>query len=140
MSKFSHAFKTTVIVLMAASLITACGGRKAMPVAINQSGDNQMSCQTLDNEMKNCRQEITSLIPQSKKTGKNVALGIAGALVFAPALFFMDMGTAEKTELEAYRQRHNHLLSLADGKHCGLQAKRIEPPKPAKDESNKVVV
>ena len=51
------------------------------------------------------------LIPASDKTAKNVALGIAGWFLLVP-WFFMDFSQAEQTEINALRQRHNHLLFL----------------------------
>ena len=55
------------------------------------------------------------LIPASDKTAKNVALGIAGCFLLVP-WFFMDFSQAEQTEINALRQRHNHLVILAGEK------------------------
>jgi hypothetical protein len=60
------------------------------------------------------------LIPQKDKTGKNVALGVAGWFLLVP-WFFMDFKNAEATEYEAYRQRYNHLASVAISKKCKVQ-------------------
>ena len=50
-------------------------------------------------------------MPDTKKTGKNVAIGAAG-LIFWPAWFFFDFSDAEKMEIQAYRNRYNHLVYI----------------------------
>lgn len=101
-------------------LVTACGGRTASPVMIAQYGDQNKSCEALQFEMMNVQGEIQRLLPQTDKTGKNVALGVAGWFLLVP-WFFMDFKNAEQTEYEAYRQRYNHLASLAISKNCGVE-------------------
>lgn len=64
--------------------------------------------------------EIQRLLPKTDKTGQNVALGVAGAFLLVP-WFFMDFKNAEQTEYEAYRQRYNHLATLAMSKNCGVE-------------------
>ena len=64
---------------------------------------------------------IQNLIPQFKKTGKNVALGVTGAFFIVP-LFFMDFSEAEKTEIEAYRNRYNYLVNLYYDKGCNKKS------------------
>ena len=70
--------------------------------------------------------EIQRLIPQTDKTGKNVALGVTGFFFIIP-LFFMDLSKAEQIEIDAYRRRYNHLLIIAGDKQCGSE--RTEIPK-----------
>jgi len=67
--------------------------------------------------MINIQGEIQRLLPKTEKTGKNVALGVAGWFLLVP-WFFMDFKNAEATEYEAYRQRYNHLSTLAVSKNC----------------------
>jgi len=85
---------------------------------VNQYGDHQKSCRMLKHEMKNVRNEIQSLLPNKDKTGKNIALGVAGAFLLVP-WFFMDFKNAEAQEYEAYRKRYNHLAMIANEKRCG---------------------
>jgi hypothetical protein len=68
--------------------------------------------------------EIQRLIPQTEKTGKNVALGVTGFFFIVP-LFFMDLSQAEQIEVDAYRQRYNHLLIIAADKQCGTEGQPI---------------
>lgn len=101
-------------------IVTGCGGRTANPVMIAQYGDQNKSCEALQFEMMNVQGEIQRLLPKTDKTGKNVALGVAGWFLLVP-WFFMDFKNAEQTEYEAYRQRYNHLASLAMSKNCGVE-------------------
>ena len=39
--------------------------------------------------------------------------------------FFMDLSDAEQIEVNAYRQRYNHLLIMAGEKNCGIKAEPI---------------
>ena len=101
-------------------LLTACGGRTPNPVMISQYGDNRKSCRALEFEMTAIQGEIQRLLPNRDKTGKNVALGVAGWFLLVP-LFFMDFKNAEATEYEAFRQRYNHLASIAIDKRCSVE-------------------
>lgn len=106
-------------------LVAGCGGRTANPVMVAQYGDYQKSCRALEFEMTTIQGEIQRLLPKSDKTGSNVALGVAGWFLLVP-WFFMDFKNAEQTEYEAYRQRYNHLASIAIDKRC--KVKTIDLP------------
>lgn len=128
--------KALVATLVAVTLCVDCAGRAVNPVMIQQYGDDKKSCQALEREMAFIQGEIQRLVPQTEKTGKNVALGITGFFFLVP-LFFMDLSQAEQMEVDAYRQRYNHLLIIAGDKQCGLD--RTEIPdftKPNKEEAN----
>ena len=99
------------------SLIIGCAGRPANPVMVDQIGDNRKSCQSIETEMRFVETELKRLIPETDKTGKNVGLGIAGAIFVVP-LFFMDLGESEKIEVNAYRQRYNRLNLIGTDKNC----------------------
>ena len=64
------------------------------------------------------------LMPQTEKAGKNTALGVAGMFFLFP-WFMMDLSGAEQVEVDAYRRRYNHLLIIADQKHCGIKKPQI---------------
>lgn len=113
-------FTKFLIGLCIVSVLTGCAGRAPNPVTINQFGDEQKSCQALKNEMKMIENNVQRLIPQSDKTGKNVALGVAGLIVW-PAWLFMDLSNAEKEEINAYRMRYDHLMTIAQSKQCNSQ-------------------
>lgn len=84
-------------------LVSACGGKAPNPVAQYQPGDENRSCQGLKGEIANNEAEIARLIPYEDATGKNVALGVAGAFFIVP-WFFMDFKEGEATELQALRR------------------------------------
>ncbi len=86
--------------------------------------------------MANIETEVNRLVPKTDKTGKNVVLGTAGAFFLVP-LFFMDFSQAEQIEINAYRQRYNHLAIVSMEKGCESdrepileepEQEKIEPP------------
>lgn len=115
--------KPVCSLMIVGMLLTACGGRTAHPVMAVQYGDDQKSCEALEFEMANAQAEIARLLPKTDKTGKNVALGVAGWFLIVP-WFFMDFKEAEAIEYQAYRQRYNHLASLAMSKDCGVEPEK----------------
>jgi Short C-terminal domain len=109
--------KIITTTLISALVLSACAGRPANPVMVDQVGDNKKTCVTLEAEMKGVQAEIQRLLPESDKSGKNIGLGVAGAFLLVP-LFFMDLTESEKIEINAYRQRYNRLNILATEKKC----------------------
>jgi hypothetical protein len=89
----------------------ACAGRQANPVQAIQSGDDKLSCEQIVAAMKFNTTEVKGLIGESSSTvGKNVAAGVAGAIIFFPALFFMDTKNAAGDEGRALVRRNQVLL------------------------------
>ena len=119
---------------LCAALLTACAGRAANPVMVNQYGDRDKSCRALQSELEFIESEVHRLAPKTDKTGSNVALGVAGAFLLVP-WFFMDFSDAEQIEVNAYRQRYNNLVILADEKECGL-GKEVIPTTAPKQNTN----
>ncbi len=109
-----------ISIFLILAMTTACGGRTATPVMSAQYGDTNKSCQALEFEMSHVQGEMNRILPQTDKTGKNVALGVTGLFLIVP-WFFMDFKGAEQTEYEAYRQRYMNLASLAMSKGCDVQ-------------------
>ncbi len=105
--------------LVSILVLSACAGRPANPVMVDQVGDNRKTCPALEAEMKGVQAEIQRLLPESDKSGKNIGLGVAGAFLLVP-LFFMDLTESEKIEINAYRQRYNRLNILATEKKCAF--------------------
>jgi hypothetical protein len=112
--------KKIFVILVLLSFIAACGGRAAHPVAIQQYGDAQKTCDALQVEMASIQSQITELLPQTDKTANRVGWGVAGLFIW-PLWFAMDLSDAEKHEVEALRQRYNYLLSISQTKKCGLE-------------------
>ena len=132
--------KNICTIALTAILVVGCGGRAANPVMVHQYGDELKSCKALELEIAFTEEEIRLLIPETEKTGKNVALGITGFLFIIP-WFFMDLSKAEQIEVNALRQRYNYLVIIATDKECGLQKEKIadfeESAKAAKEAKEK---
>ena len=98
--------------------VVGCAGRTANPVPVKQYGDNELSCQQIEEEMIAIDAKVRALVPEvDKKTPTNVALGVTGAIFLVP-LFFMDFSGAEQAEIDAYRARFEFLQSLERRKNC----------------------
>ena len=115
MKHFSPALHVTLASVL---FISACAGRPANPVAVAQVGDERRSCDALIAEMSQIDANIAAKLPDTQKTGKNVALGVAGLFLLVP-WFFMDFTESEKIEIEAMRNRYTRLNSIAADKGCG---------------------
>ncbi len=98
-------------------LVVACAGKTPHPIDVYQPDDNSLSCNQIWQEINQNQAEVGRLYPQTNKTGKNVALGVAGAFFIVP-LFFMDFSDAERVEIEAYQRRDMHLHNLGQNKGC----------------------
>jgi hypothetical protein len=105
-------------------VLAGCGGRAANPVMVSQFGDQRKSCEALQVEMSQNQQEISRLLPDTNKDGANAFLGVAGLFLLVP-WFFMDFSESEQIEVNAYRQRYNHLALVAMDKKCGYDTKPI---------------
>lgn len=114
-------WQATVVGLAAITLLTnalaGCAGATPNPVPQFQPGDQNLSCQQIRFEIQNNQTKMLNLIPKENKTGKNVALGVAGAFFVVP-WFFMDFSDAERIEVQGYELRNNYLMTLANKKMC----------------------
>lgn len=108
------------VALIAASLIlSSCGGRAAHPVSATNPTDSAFDCAGIEREFSaNERQILATIKERSNAQGKNVMLGVTGALLFWPALFFMDPKSPEKLEIDALRNRNKVLSDIARTKKC----------------------
>ena len=115
------------IIIIVAFAVSACAGRKPNPVAEVQSGDAALSCRQLSEEIEINNQLILSLVSEGNRTvGKNVVAGVAAAVVFAPALFFMDVKGASGEEARAYHRRNQSLLQRYRNRGCKPDLKVVE--------------
>jgi hypothetical protein len=128
--------KALVVLLITCLGAVGCAGRTPNPVQSYQPGDDQRSCSGLKAELANLEGDIQRKLPDSDKTGTNVALGVAGAFLIVP-WFFMDFSKADQVEMEALRRRYNNLVILSAEKKCGFENKEIpafeKPKEPAKE-------
>lgn len=101
-------------------ILAGCGGREAKPIAATNPTDSAFDCAGISREYAaNERQILATLKERSQAQGKNIILGATGALIFFPALFFMDPKSPEKVEIDALRNRNKVLEEIARTKKCG---------------------
>ncbi|WP_061509529.1 hypothetical protein [Endozoicomonas montiporae] len=124
MSVLKRTITFALCIMFVSATLSGCAGRKAHPVTIRQYGDENRSCAALESELRFIESEISRLVPKTDKTGKNVALGVAGAFFLVP-WFFMDLSQAEQIEIDAFRQRYNYLAGLTVDKHCDKPRQQI---------------
>lgn len=127
-AQMKKSFLMTVIFIFG---VYGCAGRTPNPVQTYQYGDEKRTCAGLRAELANLEADIQRKLPDSEKTGSNVALGVAGAFLLVP-WFFMDFSKADQVEIEALRRRYNSLVIISADKDCGFENKAIpEFTKPA---------
>jgi hypothetical protein len=91
--------------------LVACAGRQANTVASIQPGDDIMTCDQIVATIKLNTISVKDLMGESSSTvGKNVVAGVAGVIVFFPALFFMDAKNAAGDEARALVRRNEVLF------------------------------
>ncbi len=112
--------RTAFLALLGTSLIlTGCGGREAKPIAITNPTDSAVDCAGISREFAaNERQIIATLKERKQAQGKNIILGATGAILFLPALFFIDPKSPEKVEIDALRNRNKVLEEIARNRKC----------------------
>lgn len=121
-----YKMKNTINYLVICSLLTstACAGHDPNPVMVSQYGDERKSCKSLQLEIFDTQGEMQKIVGNTDKTGKNIALGVAGWFLLVP-WFFMDFKNGEKVEYDALRQRYMHLSIIAEDKHCSVDSAHI---------------
>lgn len=115
--------KVGFLTIVAAIVVSGCAGRTSAPIQTTQVGDHVLSCNQLQAELSKNEQQARTLLEQHKKASDgNVAIGVVGAILFWPALFALDTGTAEKEEARALESRNSHLTSILAQKNCASEA------------------
>jgi hypothetical protein len=118
---------TLVLALSAGVLLAGCGGREARPVPATHMADTSLDCPSIGREFEaNERQILTTLQEKDHAVAKNVVLGVTGAVLFFPALFFMDPKSPEKVEIDALRNRNRVLEDIARMKRCPKPQTKID--------------
>jgi len=118
-SRLRRSRSSVAALLASAVLLSGCGGREAHPIASTNPSDSVFNCAGINREFDaNERQVLAIVKERSQAQGKNVALGVTGALLFWPALFFMDPKSPEKVEIDALRNRNQVLADIARSKKC----------------------
>ena len=103
--------KLTTTSIAIAFFLAGCAGRQANPVTAIQTGDERLTCEQIVTTLKLNTSEVKGLMAESSgTTGKNVAAGVVGAVIFFPMLFFMDTKNAAGDEARALVRRNEVLL------------------------------
>jgi hypothetical protein len=111
--------KTLCLLCVFTTFYAGCAGREANPVSVYMPGDAKRDCASLQIEMGNIQTEITEKLPDIDKTGYNTVCIITGLFIIVP-FFFMDLKNADKTEVNALRQRYTALSLIAANRGCVL--------------------
>ena len=84
-----------------------------------QPNDSAMSCSQMRQEIQISNQSLSRLVGDQKAVeSNNVAAVAAGALIFFPALFFMNLKGAAREEAKALQDRINGLAERHNAKGC----------------------
>lgn len=99
--------------------LAACAGRDPHMTAVVQPQDTTSDCPMIVAQIVANNAKLAELRrEESNTTAGNVALGVAGALLFWPALFAMDFKGAAGKEAASVMQRQGYLQQLAAQKGC----------------------
>ncbi|MCO6177493.1 hypothetical protein [Ciceribacter sp. RN22] len=123
-----HRTGSLLITLVGTGLIlSGCGGREAHPVAATNPSDSAFDCAGISREYSaNERQILATVKERADAQGKNIVLGVTGAIIFFPALFFMDPKSPERVEIDALRNRNKVLEDIARTKKCPLPKSQLQ--------------
>jgi len=103
-------------------LCVACAGRPPTPTPVVQAFDQQKDCMALQTEINANTYQVSVLsVEQQNKRTQNVVAGVAGAILFWPALFAMDFQDAAGTESNALQSRQGYLAQIAAQKCAGYR-------------------
>lgn len=107
-------------VLICACLAAAgCAGREPAPISAGMPTDAEMSCQTIDSEIRGNNDAIRTRVNEDADVeNKNIAVGATAALLFFPLAFAMDLKGAALTEANAFEQRNRTLTGLSATRRC----------------------
>lgn len=106
--------------LTCAGLVLAgCAGREPMPVSAYMPSDAEMTCEAVDAEIRRNNDALRARVNEDAETqNKNILVGTAAFLLFAPIALAMDFKGAASTEANSFEQRNRTLTGLATRKRC----------------------
>ena len=93
--------------------VSSCAGRAPNPVDVTQIGDENLSCDQIQAEIKSNNARISELAQErGAKVAQNIVAGVAGAIFILP-LFLMDFQNAAGIEERALHGRNQYLGQIA---------------------------
>jgi hypothetical protein len=100
-------------------ILSACAGREPSLPTIALASDQSQECTALEAEViANANTARSKIASNNSRDGGDVAIGIAGGLLFWPALFVIDTKNADGHEGNALIDRNEHLKQIALKKGC----------------------
>lgn len=119
--------RSIVAVCIFALALGACGGRRANPVSTVSITDQHMTCTEITASIMSNDSRMGALREEERRAkNSNVALGVAGALLFWPALFALDTTNTEQVEINALQSRNTYLTMLSSQRNCSAPG-ALEP-------------
>src|SRR5262249_25501207 len=119
-SKFSRLSAMAWVLCLA-----ACAARPVSPIAMRQSGDEQLSCADLAQQRSANRAAAEQLFRDDRDVeSNNVAKNVVGGLLGPVGLLLAgssDLSNEEQVKARALIDRNDHLVYLARKKACGEQ-------------------
>ena len=108
-----------IVLVVALVGLSACAGREPAQIPVVQAQDHLSDCAAITAEINANQERIASLSKESSNTkAGNVALGVAGAILFWPMLFAMDFKDASGKDAAALQSRNSYLATLST-QRCG---------------------
>ena len=112
-------FRTTMIGGAVTVLLASCAGRDPEIQQAVLSTDQTMSCQQIEAEvLTNATTAETKIAKNKADDTTDGAIGVAGAILFWPALLAIDTKNADGVEGNALLDRNDHLEQIAMRKGC----------------------
>jgi type IV pilus biogenesis protein CpaD/CtpE len=109
----------TLAVVAFAAMLAGCAGRPAAPVAANQPGDTDKSCNDLLKEVNYNQYLMAREVRESNHVKAGNADTVGGDAFFMPLLLTRyDKGKAQSIELKALQVRNANLTKMAIDKDC----------------------
>src|SRR5689334_10008282 len=109
----------TLAAIALAAALAGCNGRPAAPVALNQPGDPDKSCNDLMKEINYNQYLEARVVRESNHMMANNADYIAGDSFFMPLFATRyDPLDAQKAELKALQDRNANLTKMVVDKDC----------------------
>jgi hypothetical protein len=114
-------FYLTGLLVVSALGLCGCAAREVVPVAMVQSGDEQLGCDALKQQIADNSAAEQGYEAKDKEVERqNVAKGIGSAIPYAGILIgaTTDLSNSEQVKARALADRNEHLAYLAKQKGC----------------------
>ena len=115
--------KSFIWAILVIFFFTGCAGnfKKVEPIDAYQYGDDQKTCKQLQVDLMACKQKYEQLQSARKvKIASNVIMA-GTALIFLPALLFMDVSDKDVRNIEVQQTRYEMLSRICIDKNCEFE-------------------